>query len=85
MMQFDLSCNGTQVTIPRLDSVTYFWPGSCGGKISFKSSDKKFNCSTLTAHNFFGGSFIKIMKTYINRNILKLSLLQERRRDVLVQ
>ena len=49
-------------TIPRLDSVTYFRPGSCGGKISFKFSDKKFNCATLTAHNFFGGNFIKIMK-----------------------
>ena len=37
-------------TIPRLDSVTYFRPGRCGGKISFKFSDKKsqlfhLNCS----------------------------------------
>ena len=37
-------------TIPRLDSVTYFRPGSCGEKISFKFSDKKsqlfhLNCS----------------------------------------
>ena len=37
-------------TIPRLDSATYFRPGSCGGKISFKFSDKKselfhLNCS----------------------------------------
>ena len=37
-------------TIPRLDSVTYFRPGSCGGKISFKFSDNKsqlfyLNCS----------------------------------------
>ena len=28
-------------TIPRLDSVMYFRPGSCSGKISFKFSDKK--------------------------------------------
>ena len=42
-------CN-SRPTIPRLDSVTYFRPGSCGGKISFKFSDKKsklfhLNCS----------------------------------------
>ena len=65
--------------------MTYFRPGSCGGKISFKFSDKKISCSTLTARNFFGGNFIKIMKTYVNGNTLKLSLLQKWRRDVLVQ
>ena len=69
----------------RLDSVTYFRPGSCGGKIFFKFSDKKLNCSTLTARNFFWRNFIKIMKTYVNLNTLKLSLLQKWRRDVLVQ
>ena len=30
----------SRATIPRLDSVTYFRPGSCGGKISFKFLDK---------------------------------------------
>ena len=29
-----------RATIPRLDSVTYFRPRSCGGKISFKFSGK---------------------------------------------
>ena len=54
----------------RLDSVTYFRPGSCGGKICLKFSDKKFKCSALTVRNFFGGNFIKIMKTYVNGNTL---------------
>ena len=72
-------------TIPRFDSVTYFRPGSCSGKISFKFSDKKGQLFTLTARNFFGGNFIKIMKTYVNGNTFQLSLLQKWRRDVLVQ
>ena len=57
--------------------MTYFRPGSCGGKISLKFSDKNINCFTLTAGNFFGGNFIKIMKTYVNGNTVKLSLLQK--------
>ena len=81
-----ISCSTqTRATIPRFDSVTYFRAGSCGGKISFKFSDKKISCSTLTTRNFFGRNFIKIMKTYVNHNTLKLSLLQKWRRDVLVQ
>ena len=47
------------------------------GKFLSNFKTKKFNCSTLTARNFFVGNFIKIMKTYVNRNTLKLSLLQK--------
>ena len=75
----------TQPTVPRFDSVTYFRPGRCSGKFFFKFSDKKINCSTLTARNFFWGNFIKIMKMYVNGNTLKFSLLQKQHRDVLVQ
>ena len=75
----------TRPTIARRDSVTYFRPGSCGGKFLSNFQTRKVNCSTLTARNFFGGNFIKIMKTCVNGNTLKLSLLQKWRGDVLVQ
>ena len=43
-------------------------PGNCGGKTSFSFQTKKSSCATLTARDFFGGNFIKIMKTYVNIN-----------------
>ena len=55
------------------------------GKFLSNFQTRKVNCSTLTARNFFGGNFIKIMKTCVNGNTLKLSLLQKWLRDVLVQ
>ena len=54
------------------------------GKFLSNFQTRKVNCSTLTARNIFGGNFIKIMKTCVNGNTLKLSLLQKWRRDVLV-
>ena len=59
--------------------MTYFLPGSCCGEI-FK---KSFDFATFIACNSFGGNKRKIMKTSINHNALKLSLLQNLRRDVL--
>ena len=79
-----ISCSTqTRATIPRFDSVTYFRAGSCGGKISFKFSNKKVSCSTLTTRNFLAGILSKLWKRM--STITQLSLLQKWRRDVLVQ
>ena len=47
------------------------------GKFLSNFQTRKVNCSTLTARNIFGGNFIKIMRTCVNGNTLKLSLLQK--------
>ena len=72
-------------TIPRLVYVTYFLPGTCGGEFLSNFEAKIFVCTTLIPCNSFGWNKIKIMKTSVNRNTLKPSLLHKWRRDVLIQ
>ena len=45
--------SNSRATIPWLDSVTYFRPGSCGRKISFKFSDK-------TLKTYVNGNTLKL-------------------------